>query len=147
MPNNQEVFLNNIFVYGSLMYSEVWDKIVSESYLNCAATIKGYERFAIQNEVYPAVIKSKGSEVEGLIWKDVNDEDLARLNEFEGEYYVLQSEKAIDDQGSLIPVCFYLLKSQYHSILKNENWDIQRFESKNLPLFISSYAGFDDVSY
>jgi gamma-glutamylcyclotransferase (GGCT)/AIG2-like uncharacterized protein YtfP len=137
--------LNNIFVYGTLMYREVWGKVVKGDYINCAATINGYERFAIKNEVYPAVIKYPNTQVEGIIWKGVNSADLDSLNAFEGEYYSLERGKAIDHDGQVISVLFYLLKDQYQSILESNKWDKHQFEFNHLDLFINTYFGFNSI--
>lgn len=134
---------NNVFVYGSLMYSQVWQKIVAGQYQQKAATIFGYQRLAINGESYPAVVKQQDASVAGIVYLDVDERDLIQLNEFEGEYYQLQNTFAVDDNGNQLRVCFYLFKAQYHFMLTEKSWDKEHFEQQKLGHFIDTYLGFN----
>jgi gamma-glutamylcyclotransferase (GGCT)/AIG2-like uncharacterized protein YtfP len=77
----------HIFTYGSLMFADVWEKVVRGKYRSGAAVATGHARFAIRGETYPGMVAASGQEVAGVVYFDVVAEDLAALDAFEGEVY------------------------------------------------------------
>ena len=69
--------MKNIFVYGSLMFDSVWNRVVTGSYSKIEGQLFGYSRFTIKGEHYPGLIEKPGT-VDGVIWLDVSDTDIAR---------------------------------------------------------------------
>lgn len=61
---------SSVFVYGSLMAPEVLHIVLQRLPANTPAVLPGYARYAIQNRVYPAIVRSsKGHHVDGLVCK------------------------------------------------------------------------------
>ena len=77
----------NIFTYGSLMFPEVWTRVVVGPYRSMRARLEGYARYEVRDQTYPGMVKQLGSSVEGVLYLDVNDADLAMLDHFEGDDY------------------------------------------------------------
>lgn len=77
----------HVFTYGSLMFAEVWQRVVRGQYASHAATLDGYRRFAVRDETYPGIVTRAGGSVAGLVYADIDAADLARLDAFEGELY------------------------------------------------------------
>jgi gamma-glutamylcyclotransferase (GGCT)/AIG2-like uncharacterized protein YtfP len=77
----------NVFTYGSLMFPEVWEKVVRGKYASAPAVAHGYARFAICGETYPGMVAAQGQSVSGVVYFDVGPEDLATLDAFEGVPY------------------------------------------------------------
>jgi gamma-glutamylcyclotransferase (GGCT)/AIG2-like uncharacterized protein YtfP len=78
---------SNIFTYGSLMFSDVWERVVHGRYRNAPATLAGHARYAITGETYPGMVARTDAVVTGVVYFDVAPEDLAALDAFEGEEY------------------------------------------------------------
>lgn len=135
----------NIFVYGSLMYKQVWQRIVSGTYQQECALLTGYQRVAIKGESYPALIKNTQQQVKGIVYFDVSEDDLSKLNAFEGEYYQLHQTQCLGDKGQSVVVYCYLFKEKYSGLLLDREWDKHRFESEQLDAFINNYLGFNEV--
>ena len=75
----------NVFTYGSLMFPEVINALLHRNdYQSCAASLTGYTRLKVKDAVYPGLVKSLGSTVEGVLYLNVEEEDLQILNSFEG---------------------------------------------------------------
>lgn len=79
--------IRHIFTYGSLMFPDVWEKVVRGTYRSAAGVAAGYARFAIRGETYPGMVVARGREVAGVVYFDVAAEDVAALDAFEGEAY------------------------------------------------------------
>ena len=86
----------NIFVYGTLLFSEITDRLgivsndddgnPSDKLKREKGVLLGYERFTVrlrQRGNFPAIIPSPDS-VNGQILFDLTDESLAKLDQFEG---------------------------------------------------------------
>ena len=134
----------NLFVYGALMYDEVWGGIVSGDFENINARLSGYRRLAVSKEEYPGIVKGEGT-VEGIIRFNIDEENLSRLDVFEGEYYERISELATDSQGNLFEVNVYRIKDQFVELLSDTEWDVAEFEKSGLKKFVDRYIGFDIV--
>lgn len=134
--------LTNLFVYGALMYDEVWSQVVTGKFKRVSAVLTGYKRLAVINEEYPGIIKGSGT-VEGYIWLDVDTDNLARLDNFEGEEYMRISAVAIDESGNNITVQVYGFREEYKDRLQDQEWDCKKFENSGLKKFVSRYLGFE----
>ncbi len=77
---------NNLFTYGTLMYSDVMDPLCTQKYESTEATLKGYQRFHINYRQYPGLIQHPQSQVKGVIYFNINQKDLERLHSYENEY-------------------------------------------------------------
>ena len=133
--------MRNIFVYGALMYDEVWNSMVVGKHEKISARLSGHKRLKVRDEEYPAIVKGDGM-VKGFIWFDVDDENISRLDDFEAECYERVEEYAQDMNGQDIKVDVYRIREDYKTILEDVEWDIKHFEKSGLRKFILNYAGF-----
>lgn len=128
----------NLFVYGALMYEEVWNKIVVGDFEKTIGHLKGYRRLKVKGEQYPGIVAGKG-EVSGFIWLGVDNKNLVRLDEFEGEYYERVAANAVDAEGRTIPVNVYRFRKDFLNLLENTEWSVSEFEATGLEKFISQF--------
>jgi gamma-glutamylcyclotransferase (GGCT)/AIG2-like uncharacterized protein YtfP len=133
--------MSNLFVYGSLMYEPVWRRIVRGEFRSTRASLRGYRRLCVVNEDYPAIVKGAGI-VAGLVWLGVDDENLHRLDEFEGDPYRRASGAVIGDDGSEIPADYYELRESHRGMVSEVEWDAREFERRGLARFLDRYSGF-----
>ncbi|MDH5473777.1 MAG: gamma-glutamylcyclotransferase [Gammaproteobacteria bacterium] len=134
--------MNNIFVYGSLMFAPVWDRIIANHYQKCEAHLHGFKRLSIKNEVYPALVKAHEHSVSGVLIFDLRDSDLASLDQFEGDYYQRTPVQVEDKNGTLHLSDVYLFDQQYSHLLLDSEWDLNKFSQTGIDEFLSHYAGF-----
>lgn len=128
----------NIFTYGSLMFSQVWGKVVLGNYFSSPAMLNGYKRYRIRNETYPGLFEGKAIDsVSGVLYHDISADDLVRLDAFEGDYYERVPEKvAYEDR--LIPAQVYITKHQY--LQSEDPWDPEYFRKYQLSNFLVEYG-------
>jgi len=131
----------NLFVYGTLMYEQVWRRLVAGEFERKAAQLSGYRRLKIKNEDYPGLVRGIGT-VRGIVWLAVDRETLRRIDEFEATCYRRNSGVVIDDAGAEIPADFFVIKESFRAIVEEAEWDVEEFERRGLSRFIDSYAGF-----
>lgn len=130
----------NVFTYGSLMFDPVWSRIVDSSYDRLESILPAYERKGIRDEVYPVIVpSSRHSQVQGIVYLDVSASDLARLDQFEGEYYYRKTEKVVAPDMTILPAEVYVLKEEYYPIISPEEWDFEYFSTTGIHLFMHKY--------
>jgi len=135
--------LVNIFCYGSLMYPEVWNLVVEGDYQQQPGQIFGYRRKKIKNEEYPGLIAAKAEDtVEGLVYCNVSNDDLKRLDLFEGNQYIRVEVDCLLSHNSYLKTHTYLINPQEQTIVDKEDWDKQHFEQNGLKNFLNKYKGF-----
>ena len=136
--------MKNLFVYGALMYEEVWSRIVQGDFCKIKGQISGYRRLAVKNEEYPGLVVGDGI-VQGYIWLGLDEGNLARLDIFEGEYYERTPAIAVDKEGNSMDVNVYSFRKEFLGLLENNDWNVKEFEKYGLKKFISRYVGFDQI--
>jgi gamma-glutamylcyclotransferase (GGCT)/AIG2-like uncharacterized protein YtfP len=129
-----------VFTYGSLMFPEVWQRVVRGSYGFAPVVAQGYRRFAVQGYLYPGMIAQAGAHVAGLVYFDVDAADLARLDAFEGDEYRREIVHVIADPGMSIPVSAYLYSPAEK--LSKLAWHPEEFDLQG---FLNTYCGFRPV--
>jgi len=132
----------NLFTYGSLMYSKVWESIVTGRYRSSSAELRGYTRRCVVGEDYPVIIPGSDSElVTGTLYFDLSEADIAVLDKFEGEPYI-RTALTVDLGRQTAAAEAYLLNPSNSQIVSEDSWDQMAFEQQGLNRFIESYRGF-----
>lgn len=89
----------NIFTYGSLMFPEVWTRVVAGDYRSVHARLDGHARFEVRNQTYPGMVPQERSHVAGVLYIDVDEADLERLDHFEGDDYQRVTREVTCEDG------------------------------------------------
>ncbi len=126
---------SHIFTYGSLMFPQVWQRVVRGSYRFESAKASGYARHAIVGETYPGMVAHAGSAVRGVLYFDVGQRDVAALDAFEGADYRRDEIPVTLESGATIQACTYIyLLTQKLTELP---WRPEAFQMER---FIGSYC-------
>lgn len=134
----------NVFTYGSLMYPQVWSKVVRGDYRSTAACLYGYVRLKIRGELYPAMVADAAAAmVAGRLYKGVDGADIVRLDRFEGDYYQRITAVCEDQSGGSVNAGVYVFKPDYRHLIQNEPWEPRWFERVGLEAFVARYQGFE----
>lgn len=134
--------MHNVFTYGSLMFSPVWQQVVDGDYRHQSATLSGFKRTRVQSEEYPVIFANTHEHVTGQLYAGVSDYDLSKLDEFEGEFYVRQALEVLAATGENVTCFVYVLSPIHLSIIDDKPWDPIEFETIGMPRFIARYKGF-----
>ena len=123
----------HVFTYGSLMFPEVWNRVVRGRYQSCPARLEGYRRHALTDVSYPAIVAESGAEVEGVLYLDVDAADLARLDAFEGAEYRRAAVPVSTASGTTTAQTYVWLDA---TRLAHRPWLPERF---SIPAFLGAY--------
>lgn len=133
----------NLFTYGSLMFDEVWSHLVRGDYVKRPARLHGFTRRRVQGDVYPVIVRSDNSDwVDGVVYFDIDPDDLRRLDVFEAEPYDRQTHIVVVEGRERRRADAYVLKDCFRHMIHDCEWDPEWFEREALPIFLGSYRGF-----
>jgi gamma-glutamylcyclotransferase (GGCT)/AIG2-like uncharacterized protein YtfP len=125
----------NIFTYGSLMFPQVWEKVVRRQYHSAQAELAGHARYAVAGETYPGMVPMPGQTVRGVVYFDVAASDIAALDAFEGSAYKREDVQARLDSGETVAVATYIYLDTTH--LTNTPWLPEAFQMQR---FLETYC-------
>jgi gamma-glutamylcyclotransferase (GGCT)/AIG2-like uncharacterized protein YtfP len=106
-----------------------------------AATLTGYQRFKFIDRTFPGIIKNKSRSIDGMLYKNIDEQTLEQLDHFEGDMYERYSlDVQVDDQ--IKKVFVYVVKDEYKSCLSNKEWDLEEFKRKYLKMYLRDISEF-----
>ena len=135
----------NLFVYGTLMVPEVMFTVCGHHHHGQSATLLGYRRRRIVDEVYPAIVRCDGDRVEGIFYRGLNAAQGRLLDTFEGDMYrrcAVSVRTAAGDQAADT----YVLIPELKARLSHEPWSLGSFVAKHLDAFVRDYRGFSALA-
>lgn len=129
-----------IFTYGTLMFNEVWSRVVKGNYLSTRTTLQGYSRKTVKGQVYPVIVADeKAPGIDGVLYQQVTKEDVDRLDDFEGDFYERKTVLVSLQDQVVIHAETYVLNPEYQSIVSNEQWDPDNFLKHQIDYFLENY--------
>lgn len=125
----------HVFTYGSLMFPQVWQRVVRGDYRSAVARLDGHARFEIAGETYPGMVVRPGASVDGVLYFDISPADVAALDAFEGEEYRRDRVRVALFSGEIVDAATYLYLP--HQKLSDSPWLPEAFQMER---FIGSYC-------
>jgi gamma-glutamylcyclotransferase (GGCT)/AIG2-like uncharacterized protein YtfP len=133
----------HVFTYGTLMFPEVWQTVVGRMFATVEGTAAGFAVFRVRDAVFPGIVEAKNSIVRGVVYFDVDDASLERLDRFEDEFYERRSIWIDCDGSQRLTADAYVVPDANRRVLTDEPWDRDSFvASGGLEHFINRFAGF-----
>ena len=117
------------------MYPEVWKLVVTNQYPARKAVLNGYARRAVINEEYPGIIRVTGEKVKGLVYENLLESDLKKLDEYEGNQYVREPVTLELENGKSLDAFTYVFADDFLALLSDAPWDEESFKNNGLIKF------------
>lgn len=127
MPN-----LANLFAYGTLMLPEMMHQLLGKEIKSIPGTLNGYVCYEVKHQIYPAIVALDGSKVSGIVYENLRNGDLTKLDEYEGEMYERKTVLVRLNDGTNLPCQTYVCKVAYISYLDNKLWTPSRISPEGL---------------
>ncbi len=138
----------HVFTYGTLMFPEVWRAVVGREFFAVEGAAAGFAIYRVQDAVFPGIIAATDVDaVRGVVYLDVDEASLARLDVFEDDFYERQALWIACDDGQQRQANAYVVPVHNQAVLTDEPWDRDQFvASGGLDHFIRRFAGFRRVA-
>lgn len=134
----------NIFAYGTLMFTEVAGPIAGLFKPSIPAVLPNYARYTINDRdkaKVPALVEEPGSEVIGVVYRNVDDSVLKALDNFEDiarhPQYERRTVKVLVDGGESIDAETYVAGERAKTLLGGP-WDPEAFRKTGLKYYCDS---------
>lgn len=128
----------NVFVYGTLLVPAVMQAVAGRTYHTLRATLPGYARYQVRDQVYPGIVASRGKSVDGLLYLTVDEQGMQRLDEFEADIYERLAVRVVTSSGDAINACAYVMAPRYEHLLSNYHWDLEKFKRRHLQSYLAN---------
>lgn len=127
--------MQNIFVYGSLLFPEITKKLTGKSFKTLPAILEGYKMYSVKGCDYPAIIQQEGSKTVGLLIENMDNLSLAIISFYEGNEYEKEQVTVNSDGKSTTALTFVWMNG--NEFLENKEWDFQHFEKTSLEYYLN----------
>jgi gamma-glutamylcyclotransferase (GGCT)/AIG2-like uncharacterized protein YtfP len=137
----------HVFTYGTLMFPEVWQAVVGKLFETVDGRAIGYAVFRVADAVFPGIVEAADHVVRGVVYLDVDDASLARLDRFEDDFYQRQVLLIDCDDYQQRAAEAYVVPPANQNVLTSEPWERDAFiASGGLEHFIRRFAGFSRIA-
>ncbi len=123
-----------LFVYGTLCFPVIVEKLTGKSFFSEQAVLKGYQRKKVKNADYPAIIKDGDSEVKGLLLHNVDGDSMRIISFYEGNEYRCET-LSVRVKKKKIEAKVFVWNSVVET-LENIDWDQDEFAENSLEIYI-----------
>lgn len=126
---------DRLFVYGTLMFAEVMQRVTGNRFDAEAAKLPGYARYCLRDEVYPGLVWEAGAETHGVLYTGIDAQSLAKLDAFEGELYerISVTVQVGDDE---VMAAVYCIAPAHRSRLLPRPWQADEFNREHKQAFM-----------
>lgn len=137
--------MTNLFTYGSLMCDDIMLQVSGEQSRQQKARLIGFFCSQILGETYPGIRPDSKHIVEGVLYFDLSDKALAKLDIFECEYYERNEITVLCSPQGEIQAASYIIRPEYSNLLTGKAWSYENFLRDGKAKFEANYIGFNRV--
>ncbi len=129
-----------LFAYGTLVFPEIWRRVTgdTEARRSESATLDGFARLRVRDALFPGIVAQKPAPpVSGVVYFDLDEDLLTRLDAYEDSFYERVTVEAIlDDSGEPVSCQTYIVPAYLRAkVLTDEPWTSEEFEALHLEDF------------
>ncbi len=137
----------HIFTYGTLMFPDVWMAVAGRAFETVAGRAAGYGIYRVNGAVFPGIVAADAdSNVPGVVYLNVEEATVARLDRFEDDFYVRQPLTIQCAEGQWLKADAYVVPAANRHVLTAEAWTREAFiAGRGLEEFVARFAGFARV--
>ena len=135
----------NLFTYGTLMCEDIMRDVSGELPLSERGVLRGYIRWRIKDEHYPALVPHATGAVEGVVYRDIPESAWLNLDRFEGEMYARTIVAVELDKGEILEAATYVMRPEFTGLIERTTWDFDEFVASHKTQFELEYRGFSNI--
>ncbi len=125
-----------LFVYGSLQVPKVLEVVIGRPIEGKPASAPGFRRFVMKGYSFPGMIPEAEASTGGRLIEGLTEEDLERLDHFEGEPYLRQKIRVLLDGNAPSEAWAYVIPAEETGFITDLEWDLQKFIDNDLEVFL-----------
>jgi len=114
------------------MFMELIKALTGKSFPAKFGQLHGYAQFVIKDEGQSAMIPFPDRSVDGVIYLDVDEESLVRIDAFQGKRFLREEVTIEGEGGEWLDASAYCLKLSKKALLSRDEWDEDTYRGKHL---------------
>jgi gamma-glutamylcyclotransferase (GGCT)/AIG2-like uncharacterized protein YtfP len=123
----------HLFAYGTLIFPEVWRRVVGPLCVSEPAALARYEAFYARGGTYPVIVQgAAGDLVHGVVYFDLDANDFSKLDAYESTLYERQSVDVRLSSGESLSCQAYVLPESRRRFATDRPWRRDYFERYEL---------------
>ena len=126
----------NVFAYGTLQIPEVMQAVTGALFPSQPAWLEGYARYRLSGLSYPGLRAKEGSMTDGVLYRGVGREALAKLDAFEDTFYHRASLRVTTVSGDWMPAEVYIIPPEHGKLIDFRPWSFEEFRRDALAAFL-----------
>ena len=113
----------NLFAYGTLIFADIWQKVVGHVVESTPAELSGYRVRRVLDDLFPVMLSGTTEDrATGVIYYDLTDRELQLLDHYESHLYERIEVHPVAKDGASVACQAYLLREEYRSAATDEVW-------------------------
>jgi gamma-glutamylcyclotransferase (GGCT)/AIG2-like uncharacterized protein YtfP len=125
------------------MWPEIIRAVIDRPVLGIPVRLKDVQRVRVQHEVYPAIIPCNGASVDGVLYENLSQSEMASLDLFEGVEYERRVITVVVNGRSLDAETYFAADS---ALLEKLEWRPEQLSDEQLNRFRETYKGWTNES-
>jgi gamma-glutamylcyclotransferase (GGCT)/AIG2-like uncharacterized protein YtfP len=127
----------NLFAYGTLMFPQIWERVVGGEFRSARATVRGMAVYRAAGQLFPVMIAAAPADVaEGIVIFDLSPESFATLDSYESDFYERVEVVAELEDGRVLPTQTYLLPERLRRLASHEAWSAEWFQREAMERYV-----------
>lgn len=94
------MMLHNLFAYGTLQLPEITERVMGRALQGEPATLTGYRVGLVARANFPGIVPDATASVPGMLICGITQQELVKLDQYEGELYRRVRVQVVLDQMS-----------------------------------------------
>ncbi|MBN1986540.1 MAG: gamma-glutamylcyclotransferase [Prolixibacteraceae bacterium] len=128
--------MQHLFVYGSLLFPELIEKLTGKNFSFLPAVLFGFQRLAVKGSDYPAIVPEVNKKVDGMLVLDVDRKSMMILTYFEGDEYRKDDVVVFSENKNFNATAF--VWNENLKLLEKFDWDLFSFRETSLKAYLES---------
>ncbi len=112
----------DLFVYGSLLFDDVFRAVTGTSAPHEPAVLEGFARYRVRDATYPAIVREAAARTEGVVYANLDARAIAALDRFEGDMYTRERVEVVRADGTRWSIETYVFADHLHHLLEPHPW-------------------------
>ncbi len=96
------------------------------------ASADGYARVSLKDRNYPGITINKDSMIDGVLYANLDQDALKRLDFYEGDEFVREVIKVELNNKKITEAYTYFISPKFQHILTNLPWNFKEYKDKHL---------------
>lgn len=118
----------HLFAYGTLQHPAILYRILNRMPEATPARLNDFARYRISGENFPGIHPCPGTQIDGTVYFDLEEQEWQQLDHYESDLYLRQTLQVICEDGTLLAAEAYVIPPQHEHQLTREPWALADFE-------------------